>query len=142
MAISTKPRGNQFQKGISGNPAGRPRGSRHKVAALAEKLLAQDATAIVKVVTTAAKAGDLTAARIVLDRLLPPAKERPLSIELPDLTNIENIGAAHAAVVAAVAAGDILPGEGQALAALLEGRLRVAEVEDLELRLRALEARG
>ncbi len=137
----TKPRGRPFPKGTSGNPAGRQPGQRHRLTALAEKLMTQDAESIVRTVLMAAASGDMTAARMVLDRILPAVKERPVTLELPPLASIESIGEAHAQIVAGVAAGELLPGEGQALAALLESRLRIAEVADLEKRLSKLEGR-
>lgn len=39
---------------------------------------------ITKAVIEAAKGGDLMAAKIILDRLIPPAKERPENVDLPD----------------------------------------------------------
>lgn len=132
-------RGRPWTKGQSGNPAGRPRGARHRTTVMLEKLMADDAEAIVRAVLSAAQQGDMTAARMVLDRIVPPAKERPLTVELPSLDSLEDVAAAHARIVAAVAAGELLPSEGQALAALLESRMRVAEVADLERRLAALE---
>jgi hypothetical protein len=80
-----KQRGRPFQKGTSGNPAGRPRGARHRATVLAEKLMEEDVAKIVASVISAAKAGDMTAARVVLDRLVPVPKDRPICISLPKL---------------------------------------------------------
>ncbi len=57
----------QFQKGQSGNPAGKPKGARHKTT-----LMQDDAERIVNAVITAACNGDMTAAKIILDRICPP----------------------------------------------------------------------
>ncbi|MFZ3328176.1 MAG: DUF5681 domain-containing protein [Methylocella sp.] len=38
----------QFQKGQSGNPAGKQRGARHKTTLLAERLMQDDAERVVK----------------------------------------------------------------------------------------------
>jgi glutamate formiminotransferase len=43
-------------------------GTRHRATRLAEKLMADDAEAVVNAVVTAAKGGDMTATRLVLDR--------------------------------------------------------------------------
>ncbi len=61
-------RGRPFQKGQSGNPAGKPRGCRSKAALLAEALFDGEAEKIVRKAIELALGGDVTALRIVLDR--------------------------------------------------------------------------
>jgi hypothetical protein len=65
--------GRPFQPGRSGNPAGKPKGTRHQITLLAEQLLADDVEQVVAKVVKAAKSGDMTAARLILDRVAPPA---------------------------------------------------------------------
>jgi hypothetical protein len=142
MATANRARGRPFPKGTSGNPSGRPAGSKHRSTVLAEKLMQADATAIVGMVLTLAKAGDLTACRIVIDRLIPPVKERPLSIALPATDTADGIAQAQGDVLQAVALGDLLPSEGAALSALLEARRKAIETNDLMRRLDALEGKA
>ena len=130
-----KTRGKPFEPG---NP-GKPKGARHKTTLLAEKLMSEDAEAIVKTVIEAAKSGDLTAARLVLDRIAPPRKANPIDIALPPLEGAEGIAAAHSAVIVAAASGELLLDEAMTLSSLLEGRRRALETEDLEKRIRRLE---
>jgi hypothetical protein len=92
-----------FQKGQSGNPAGPPVGNRHKITVVAEKLMAADAENIVAAVLTAARNGDMTAAKIILDRIAPARRSRPF--DLPRIESREDKLAAHAAVLEAVADG-------------------------------------
>jgi hypothetical protein len=47
--------------------------------------MTDDAEAVVKAVMAAAKGGDMTAARLVLDRIAPPCREVPVTLELPRL---------------------------------------------------------
>ncbi len=138
---TSKTVGRPWPKGVSGNPAGRKPGARHRVTVLAEKLMAADAENIVRAVLDAASNGDMSAARMVLDRLVPPAKERPLCVDLPAADTLEGIAQAQAVIVAAVARGELLPGEGTALAGLLDARRRAIEATDLQARIEALEAR-
>lgn len=141
MSEQTKPRG-RWKKGESGNPTGRRPGQRHRTTVMCEKLLAADAAEIVAIVAAAAKRGDMTAARLVMDRLIPPAKDRPISIPLPDCGTAEGVAAAQAAVVAAVAAGELLPNEGASLAGMLEAQRRCIETADLARRIAELEGRA
>ena len=66
----------KFSPGISGNPGGRPRGAKTTAKLLPlEFITEQDVQAIVASVVAAAKEGDLTAAALVLDRVLPKHAE-------------------------------------------------------------------
>jgi len=72
-----------FKKGQSGNPSGRPKGSRNMAAALAdklfeEKLFGEDkkADAIIAKAIAKAEEGDTTCIRLCLDRRLP-VRTRP-----------------------------------------------------------------
>jgi len=100
-----------------------------------------DAREIVQAVVTAAKAGDMVAAKIVLDRISPIRKGRPLRFDLPEARTAEDISAALAAVVAAMANGELTPDEAALVASVLEVRRRSIETVEHENRLRILEAR-
>ncbi len=89
----------------------------------------------------AAKGGDVPAARALLDRLVPLRKERPVKVALPALRSAKDARDALAAVAAAVADGEMLPGEGEALVKLLEAYARTAVTAELEERVAALEVR-
>jgi hypothetical protein len=72
-----------FQKGQSGNPAGRPRGSRNRSKLLFQDRLDADVAEIADKVVALAKAGDIAAIRLCVDRLLPVRKSEPVEFELP-----------------------------------------------------------
>ncbi|MCC0808272.1 hypothetical protein FPV16_18990, partial [Methylobacterium sp. W2] len=71
-------RGKPFQKGQTGNPAGRPKGSRSKSALALEAILEGDAESIVRKAIELATDGDTQALRMCLDRLMPARKDRPV----------------------------------------------------------------
>lgn len=129
-----------WQPGQSGNPAGRPRGARNRATVLAEALLTGEAEAIVRRVIEGALAGDPVCMRLALERLVPPAKDRPIRVELPQLATAADAVAAVAAVTSAVADGAITPAEGTALAGLVEIHRRTLETAALAARIDALEA--
>jgi hypothetical protein len=80
--------GDRFRKGQSGNPAGKPKGARHSPAR--RKLMQDDAENIVNAVLTAARKGDMTAAKIIFDRLVP--LRRAVSFDLPKIERPADAG--------------------------------------------------
>jgi hypothetical protein len=72
-----------FQPGQSGNPNSRPRGSRNRRSLLAERLYEERAHELVDKTIELALAGDGTALRVCMDRILAPMRERPVEFELP-----------------------------------------------------------
>ena len=86
------PKPGRFRKGQSGNPAGRPRGARHKLTVLGEKILEADAAAIMAAVVVSAKGGDPTAMRLCVERLVPVRKGRPVAFSMPRLTTADDRG--------------------------------------------------
>jgi hypothetical protein len=114
-------------------------GTRHRITLLAEQLMADDAEGVVLKVVEAAKAGDMTAARLVLDRIVPLRKGRPVTIDLPEVTDAVGIVAALAAVIAAMGDGTLSPDEAAAVSSVIEGQRRAIETAELEARLRAIE---
>jgi len=135
-------RGRPFQKGQSGNPKGRPVGSRHKVSILIETLIEARAEDVAQAALQAAiDGGDATLLKALLDRLAPARKERPVQVDLPALSSPADAPGVAAALLAKAAAGELTPGEAQGLANLLEAFRRQSELCDLEARIAALEAR-
>jgi hypothetical protein len=142
MAENAGPnQGGRFQPGQSGNPAGKPRGARHKTTLLAEKLMQDDAEGVVKRVIEAAKGGDMTAARIVLDRIAPARRDSPVTIALPKIESAADAAKAMAAILAAVASGAVTPSEADQVAKIVAAFVSTLEASEFEARLRALEKR-
>jgi hypothetical protein len=131
--------GGRFAKGQSGNPKGRPHGKRHKALLALEAIGEKGASDVVRTVVKAAQEGDMRAADILLRRLWPERRGRPLNLALPPLENATNLPVALGMLVHAVAAGEVTPEEAQAVAALLEAQRRAFETAELEQRIAALE---
>lgn len=131
----------RFKPGQSGNPAGKPPGARHRITRLAQDLMESEVEDVVRSVIDAAKCGDMAAARVVIERILPARKSRPVNLDLPKIQNAEDVVQAMSAVVAAVADGEIDPDEGEAVARVLEVKRRSLETANLEERIKALESR-
>ena len=130
-----------WAKGQSGNPTGKPAGARNKATVMVQSIMERGAREIAEAVVGLAKEGDLSAARLVLERLVPPAKERPIFLALPDTSTADGIAEAQQAILQAVAAGDLLPGEGATMAGIVEARRKAVETDELEQRISALEGK-
>lgn len=133
--MEKKKRG-KWKTGESGNPNGRPPGT-GEIAKLRDSIAAHIPEIIVQLVAKA-KEGDTQAARLLLERALPPMKpiEQPIALSLPD---DEGITAQGVAIVQAVAVGILAPGQGAALLTGLGTLARIKEIDELERRIAQLE---
>lgn len=131
----------RFRPGESGNPAGRPKGSRNRASRLAAELLDGDAEAIVRRVISLAKEGNAIALKLCIERLVPRAG-RTVEIDLPTMQKAGDIAAAVQAVIEAAARGDLTIEEAERFMVLLEVQRRALETEDLAVRVEALELAG
>jgi hypothetical protein len=118
-----------------GNP-GRPPGTRNKATLAALALLEGEAEALTRRCVELALAGDPTALRLVLDRLLP--KGRVIRLDLP-LRTLADLDRATEAVRGALAEGTVTLDEVATLTGLIEARRRLLETTELERRLATLE---
>ena len=122
-----------------GNPKGRPAGSRNRATLALEAIVEGRGEAVVNALVQAALSGDVSAGRALLDRLVPPRRDRPIMLALPPLTTAADGPKAMAAVVAAVADGTITATEANELAGLVEKFARAIETAELQVRLAAIE---
>jgi hypothetical protein len=129
----------RWPKGVSGNPAGRPKGARHKYLVAIEALLDGEAEGLTRKAIELALAGDTTALRLCLERILPPRRDRPVAVELPPIEGVQDLTKATAAILEVVAAGEMTPAEAGEVAKLIEGHRKAIEMADLEERVRRLE---
>lgn len=133
-----KTRGRPFEPGGPGGP-GRPQGSRNRATLALDKIAGDAGESILRKMVEAAEGGDMRAADLVLSRIWPARKGRPIALEMPPIKTAGNVVTALGAVADAVAAGDITPDEGSAVANVLETKRRSIETADLERRIEALE---
>jgi len=132
-------RGRPFEPGVSGNPAGRPVGARHKTTLAIEALLDGEAEIITRKAIQLALEGDTTAIRLCLDRILPLRRDRHVSFALPKLEKADDVKQAVSAIVAAVAEGELTPAEAGELSKVVDAFTRMLETLDFEERLAKLE---
>lgn len=127
-----------FKPGQSGNPAGRPKGARSRTTLAVEALLDGQAEQLTQKAVELAMRGDTTALRLCLDRIAPPMKERPVQIDMPTPT-VEDVPQTMAALLGAVASGEVTPGEAERVAKLVAVYVQAVEAGEFHRRLDALE---
>ncbi|MEN2786072.1 DUF5681 domain-containing protein [Sphingomonas qilianensis] len=130
-------RGRPFQPG---NP-GKPKGARSRATLAAEALLNGEGEALTRKAIEMALEGDTVALRLCLERLVPPRKDSPITIDLPPITTASDVVEASATVLSAVGAGEISPDEAGRVMALLTAHKNIVETGDLERRIAALEVK-
>jgi len=135
-------RGRPFEKGRSGNPGGRRLGSRNKATLAAAALLAGESEALTRKAVEMALAGDPTAMRLCMERVLPPCRERTVKFRLPPIEGVltgetsgpspHDVSLAMNAVTSALALGEITPGEAETIAGVVETFVRAIETTKKE----------
>ena len=127
----------QFIKGVSGNPTGRPRGIKDKRHFYAESIDAM-IPQVLESVYQKALAGDMTAARMLLDRTLP--NKRPEQ-ERVEIQHGGNIASDAQNVLRSVLGGEVSPDVAASLLSSMTSVLKAIEFDDLAKRIEALEGR-
>ena len=125
----------RWKPGESGNPKGKPPGT-GEVAKLRAAIGARVPELLAAMMTRALD-GDVGAARLLLERAIAPLKaaEQTQALSLPDGTLTDQ----GRAVLAAVAAGELAPGQGAQLLTALGTLGKIAELDELAARITALE---
>jgi hypothetical protein len=101
--------------------------------------MGNEAQEIAKAAITAAKAGDTTAMKIVLDRVAPIRKDQPVEFSMLEAMDAAGVAEAFIDVAVRMASGEITPDEATQVAAVLELRRKAIETVEIEQRLRVLE---
>ena len=102
-----------FKPGQSGNPAGRPRGSRNKRTVATEKLLGPNGEEFAQLAIELAKMGHPVAMRVCLDWILP--RERRPAFRLPPVRTAKDRLDAMNLLLQGVAAGELTPAQASRL---------------------------
>jgi hypothetical protein len=134
--MSKKEQTSGWKPGQSGNPNGRPPGT-SEVGRL-RAAISEHLPAIIAQLVEKAIAGDTQAARLLLERVLPPVKAIEETVEL-DLAEGATLTQQGEAIVRSVASGRLAPGQAGALLSGLGSIARLKEVDELTGRLEALE---
>jgi hypothetical protein len=132
-------RGRPFEPGVSGNPNGRPKGSRNRMTVAVEEMLEGNCEALVQKLLEKAMAGDAAALRLCVARLLPVRRDRPVEFALPSITTVPDAVEASSAVLKACADGELTPDEADKVITLIRDHVRMIELMELEPKVAMLE---
>jgi hypothetical protein len=121
----------RFRKGQSGNPAGRPRGSRNAATLAVEAMLDGEAERLTRKAIDLALAGDTVALKLCIDRIYPARRDRPVTFALPPITSARDAADIAAAVAEAVAAGQLTPSEAAEIGKVIEIYVKAYQTAEL-----------
>lgn len=122
----------KFKPGQSGNPAGRPKGSRNKSTLLTAQL--QDALPdLLDKTRELAMAGDTTALKLLLDRLAPIPKAPYQGPDIPELATSGTKQERARAILEALASGDIAPADAMAISRVANLLASATEPDPLDM---------
>lgn len=132
-----------WKKGVSGNPAGRRKGSRNITCRVLDRIGEEGAKDVLGVVLTMARTGDMRACEIILSRVWPQRKGCPIVLpDVPAPRDAAGVVETLAGITDAVLRGEVTAEEAAALTAVIETQRRAIDTLDLEQRVTALEQRN
>ena len=137
--LPSRVRGRPFEKGMSGNPAGKAKGTRNAATLALEQMLDGESESLMRLAIDLAREGNKGALRLVVERILPPRRERPMQFQLPRLETAEDAVAAINAIAEGIARGELSESEAASANALVGSFIKCLEFVDYERKFAALE---
>lgn len=113
LQVTERSNNGQFKKGCSGNPKGRPYGVRNKISFAIQQIFEEEAFAVAHKVVELAKSGDMTAIKLILERVYPAPKNKELYFSLPEINDREGIDKARNEIQQAFVIGEITATEAE-----------------------------
>jgi hypothetical protein len=128
----------RWKSGQSGNPRGRAKGAGDVARLRAE--IAKHVPDIIAKQVELAKAGDAQAARLLLERVLPPVKaaESPVQLALGG----DSLADQGRSILAALAAGALAPAQAAQLLQAIGVQAKLIETDELAARIAAMEGKS
>jgi hypothetical protein len=128
----------RFAPGTSGNPAGKPKGTRNRTSLLFQNRIDARGTEIVDTIIRQALAGDAMLLKALLAILVPARRER-VSLNLESIKSLEDAVKASAQIVGGLSDGTLTSGEGAIMNDALRRHIELLALSNIEERLKLLE---
>jgi hypothetical protein len=119
-----------FAKGNRGGP-GRPRSVVSRGAVVLDEMGADAGKQIVQVMLDKALDGDMRAADLLLSRIWPARRGRPVEIDTTPIKSVSDYVSAATGVTNAVMRGEITAHEGRAVSSMLELQIKTIDYADI-----------
>ena len=131
----------RFPAGKSGNPAGRRPGSQNRATTMLKSLDNDDLEDILSVLVVKAKSGDLEAIKLIMGRLIPPARapERFLKFQFDKVESLTDLRSTASNILQAIANGDISASDALKVTEVLERLKPIVEMSEFEKRVIEME---
>lgn len=82
---------------------------------------------------------NMQAIKLVLDRVLPPKRNRAIDVNRPKLQTIDDAVNAISIIIDAVGSGEITPSEGEAISRVVDVFIKTLQEYEIEKRVSMLE---
>lgn len=141
QVVSVRAGGSKFQPGVSGNPAGRPKGSKNRNSNQLKQRLMENVEGILDAMVAQALAGDAQAAALVVNRCLPTL--RPQSELVTFVLDVDqSISKQVEQVLLATSRGEVAADVAKKIVETITSLANIRATEELARRIEALEARA
>ena len=131
----------RWKKGQSGNPKGRPAGSRNKASIAVENLFLDEQERLSRKCIKLAMRGNMQALKLCIERICPIRRDAPINVNLPRVKTVEDATKLTTSLLDKVTSGELTPIQAELLSRLVEKHIKVLQLNDLEARLQLLEER-
>lgn len=128
--------------GKSGNPTGKPQGSKNNVTVAAENILEGEGEALTRKLIDLALEGNVACLRHAIDRIHPVKRSAPIRLEgMPEVFDIESAAMASGYLLQQVRDGVVSPIDAEVVSRLIDKFISATKWTDIEKELHELQAR-
>lgn len=128
-----------WQKGKSGNPNGRPSGSRNKVTITALNMIEGESEILSRKGIEAALNGNTQMLKFCLERIIPVCKDTPVKTYIPIPKNLDDVAKMTKVILKKLSKGELTPSQAELIGRSADRHLKSLQLKDLEERIESIE---